>query len=116
MQTKSHLPKQAHKIRRLNELFQCFVKQVTLIHQYQRKRVKGDNQTIITEKEDIKVAIDIMFDSIILKVDELDGSLRHFYERLKTYVLAKGKGYAFTRLEVRQALKIGKTLQHNYIN
>ena len=34
---KVHLPEEAHKIRRLNGLYQAFVKQITLLHQYQRK-------------------------------------------------------------------------------
>jgi DNA primase len=33
------LPREAHKIRRLNDLYQSFVKQVTLINQYRRKLV-----------------------------------------------------------------------------
>ncbi|MCP4438920.1 MAG: hypothetical protein GY810_08240, partial [Aureispira sp.] len=65
---KIELPREAHKIRRLNELFQSFIRQLTLINQYQRKR---DSQgRLITAKEDIEVAIEIMFDSIVLKVDE----------------------------------------------
>ena len=64
-----------------------FVKQVTLLYQYQRKR---DQQgRIVTEPEDLKIAVEIMFDSIFLKVDELDGSLRQFFESLKEYVLQK---------------------------
>jgi len=69
---KIHLPKSAHKIRRLNELYQSFVRQITLLHQYQRKR---DSQgRVISEKSDLSAACTILFESIILKVDELDGS------------------------------------------
>lgn len=110
---KIDLPKEAHKIRRLNDLFQSYVKQITLLNQYQRQ--KDRQGRLITAKEDVETAIDIMFDSIILKVDELDGSLRDFYERLKKYVLQKGKSYAFSRLEIRQALKVSKTQQHSYL-
>ena len=35
---KIHLPEEAHKLRRLNELYQSFVKQITLLNQYQRKK------------------------------------------------------------------------------
>jgi energy-coupling factor transporter ATP-binding protein EcfA2 len=108
------LPKEAHKIRRLNDLFQSYVKQVTLLNQYQRKTDKQGR--LITEKEDVQTAVEIMFDSIILKVDELDGSLRSFYEKLKSFVLKHGKEYEFTRLEVRQVLMISKTQQHSYLN
>jgi hypothetical protein len=78
---KVNLPEEAHKIRRLNGLYQSFVKQITLLHQYQRKQ---DAQgRLISEKEDLQAAAEIMFESIVLKVDELDGSLRQFYERLR---------------------------------
>jgi len=111
---KTDLPKEAHKIRRLNDLFQSYVKQITLLNQYQRKKdVQG---RLITDKEDVKTAIEIMFDSIILKVDELDGSLRDFYEKLKKYVLSKGKEYEFEQREIRQQFRISKTQMHRNIN
>lgn len=43
-------------------------------------------------------------------------SLRGFYERLKEYVLGKGKDYEFSRLEIRHALQVSKTSQHTYMN
>ena len=111
------LPPEAHKIRRLNELYQSFVGQVTLLNQYRRKQ---DSQgRLISEKEDLQIAADIMFESILLKVDELDGSLRHFYEQLKTYVQSKGgshsDSYAFTQREVRQALHLSKSGLHRFL-
>ncbi|MGJ5676859.1 MAG: CHC2 zinc finger domain-containing protein, partial [Nostochopsis sp.] len=75
---KVHLPEEAHKIRRLNGLYQAFVKAITLMHQYQRK--KDNRGRLISEKEDLQIAAEILFESILLKVDELDGSLRQFYE------------------------------------
>lgn len=109
------LPPQAHKIRRLNELYLAFVKQITTINQYQRRR---DNQgRIITEKEDLLAAVTIMFESIFLKVDELDGSLRQFFESLKTYLEEKpnAQQYEFTQREIRQSLHISKTQLHRYL-
>ena len=111
---KIDLPKEAHKIRRLNDLFQSYVKQVTLLNQYQRKR--DQYRRLITDKEDVKTAIEIMFDSIILKVDELDGSLRLFYEELKNYVLQKGKEYEFIQREIRHTLKVSKTQLFRYVH
>ena len=108
------LPETVHKIRRLNELFQTFVSQVTWWHQYQRK-VDALGR-IITEKEDLMIAIQLLFDTIMLKIDELDGSLRHFYEKLKTYVLKKGgEKESFGRREIRHQLKITKSQLHQYI-
>lgn len=108
-----NLPPEAHKIRRLNELYQVFVRQITLLNQFQRQ--KDDKGRLVATKEDLQTACQIMFESIVLKVDELDGSLRLFYENLKGYILPKGKEYEFTRREVRQALQVSKTQQHSYL-
>ena len=111
------LPPEAHKIRRLNDLYQSFVRQVTLLNQYRRKQ--DGHGRLISEKEDLQTAADIMFESILLKVDELDGSLRHFYEQLKTYVQGKAAdhadSYAFTQREVRQALRISKSQLQRFL-
>lgn len=112
--SKIKLPEEAFKIRRLNSNFQSFVKQITLINQYQRKKDKQGR--LITEKEDLQTAIEIMFDSIILKVDELDGSLRLFYEKLKEYIEQNGREYEFIQREIRQALRISKTQMQRFIN
>jgi energy-coupling factor transporter ATP-binding protein EcfA2 len=108
--TKIKLPEEAHKIRRLNELYQCFVRQITLLNQYQRKQDKQGR--LIAEKEDLQTACDILFESIVLKVDELDGSLRQFFERLKGYL--KEKDQAFTQREIRQVLNISKAQCSRY--
>jgi hypothetical protein len=112
---KIHLPEEAHKLRRLNELYQSFVKQITLLNQYQRKKDKQGR--LITEIEDLEIACDILFESIVLKVDELDGSLRQFYEKLKDYIESKGnRDYEFNRFEIRTATGVSKTQQHYYIS
>jgi len=111
---KIQLPEEAHKIRRLNELYQCFVRQITLLNQYQRKTDKQGR--LITEKADLQTACDILFESILLKVDELDGSLRQFYEKLKAFVQKKGKDYEFNRFELRKELGLSKSQQHYYIS
>lgn len=116
---KIRLPEEAHKIRRLNELYQSFVKQICILNQYQRKQDKQGR--LIAEKEDLQTACDILFDSIVLKVDELDGSLRQFYEKLKDFVLKKCKAMQrttdieFNRFEIREATGVSKTQQHYYI-
>ena len=116
---KIKLPEQAHKIRRLNELYQSFVKQICILNQYQRKQDKQGR--LIAQKEDLQTACDILFDSIVLKVDELDGSLRQFFEKLKEFVLKKSKDsqrvldIEFNRFEIREATGVSKTQQHYYI-
>jgi DNA primase len=109
---KIKLPEEAHKIRRLNELYQSFVKQITLLNQYQRKQDKQGR--LIAEKEDLQTACDILFESILLKVDELDGSLRQFFERLKGYL--KNKEQEFTQREIRQYMNISKAQCSRFFN
>src|SRR5690606_30902904 len=85
---KVNLPDKAHKIRRLNDLYLIFVEQIAWLHQFQRQK-DGQGRIIVT-KEDLKLACSLLFETIILKVDELDGALRMFFEDLKTYALSKG--------------------------
>ena len=108
--TKLNLPEKVHKIRRLNEMYQAVIKQVTFINQYQREIRDG---YLITEIEDIEQATEVLFESIVLKVDELDGSLRQFYERLKKYV--KNENQEFILREIRQEFNISKTQMFRYI-
>jgi DNA primase len=112
------LPPEAHKIRRLNDLFQSFVKMVTILNQYQRSR--DERKRLVTAIEDVETAVAVLFDSIVLKVDELDGSLRQFYERLKAHLKHQHNGHhqtaAFSLREIRQALKLSKTQLFRYAN
>jgi len=107
------LPAEASKLRRLNSLYQSFVRQIVLLHQHQRKTDKRGR--LVAEVSDLRAACDLLFDAIVLRVDELDGALRYFFERLKEYVTARSRDYEFTRKEVRQALRISKTQQHTYL-
>ena len=113
---KIHLPEEAHKIRRLNDLFQSFVKMITVLNQYQRKR--DERSRLITEISDIATAVEIMFESIVLKVDELDGSLRQFYEKLKAYLKKNYNGshdkIDFTQREIRQHFNMSKAQCSRY--
>jgi DNA-binding MarR family transcriptional regulator len=107
--TKLNLPEKVHKIRRLNEMYQAVIKQVTFINQYQRVK----NGYLITEIEDIEQATEVLFESIVLKVDELDGSLRQFFERLKKYV--KNEHQEFILRDIRQEFNISKTQMFRHI-
>jgi DNA primase len=116
--SKIQLPEEAHKIRRLNDLFQSFVKMVTILNQHQRR--KDDRNRLLTEIEDIETAVAVMFESIVLKVDELDGSLRQFYEQLKSYLQKQYNGKhqtaEFSLREIRHALKASKMQVFRYFN
>jgi DNA primase len=107
--TQIQLPENVHKKRRLNEMFQSIIKQITIINQYQRKT---QNNKLVTQIEDVENAVEILFESIILKIDELDGSLRQFFEKLKK----KFKTDDFTRFEAMEATGFKKTQLQYYIN
>lgn len=105
------LPYQAKMLKNLNLQFQMMVKQITLIHQYQRKR---DSQNrMISEPKDILLAYDILFDAIVLKIDDLSHSVRQFFDKVKEYVLQRQKTkpteYLFKQSEIRIALSISKS-------
>jgi len=106
---KVKLPMEAKMLRRFNIHYQAFVKQITLLHQYQRKR--DSKNRLITETQDLRIACEILLDAIILKVDDLDASLRQFFNRMKAYIKGNSKepDYQFTQREVRMALNASKT-------
>jgi len=119
--TRLELPEEVHKIRRLNEMFQSIVRQITLINQQNRQLT--DDGKLITQVEDLKQATEVLFESIVLKVDELDGSLRQFFEKLKAYLSKKahkenanGSEIDFTQREIRQAFNMSKAQCSRYMN
>ncbi|SPE76153.1 hypothetical protein FLACOL_00131 [Flavobacterium columnare] len=98
-------------------MYQAVIKQVTFLNQYQRQIVKspsfgGVGEALITQIEDIEQATEVLFESIILKVDELDGSLRQFFEKIKKYL--KDKNQEFSQREIRQELNISKSQCSRY--
>lgn len=110
------LPIEAKMLRRLNSQFQNFVSQITILHQYQRKTdTKG---RLIATKDDIQMAVDIFFSAIMIKVDELDGSTRQFFEKMKLYIKKQPKGttHRFTAREIRQEVNISKSTNFKYFN
>ena len=121
--TRVYLPVRDEAQRRLNGLYQQFVRMVTLLYQHQRTK---DNQgRLVSDKQDIAIAIQLLFEVIVLKVDELDGSLRQFFERLKTYIRRQLKQrkngrteseYLFTQRELRQALQLSKSQVFRYLH
>jgi len=110
------LPVQAKMLRRLNNQFQDFVAQITLLNQYQRET--DESGRILTTKQDVIDAVSIFFASIMFKVDELDSSTRQHFDSIKAYVLSqpKGRKYEFSRREVRELLKLKNTKSYELIN
>lgn len=106
------LPFKSSDLRRLNYQFQVFVHHVTLLHQYQRKIDKQGR--LLAVKEDVKLGIELFFDSIYLKVDELPGGTRDFFEELKRAVTVGKIKNTFTQREVRQLFHLNKTRLFRY--
>lgn len=108
------LPLEAKMLRRLNSQFQNFVSQITILHQYQRKT--DSKGRLMATKEDILKAVEIFFSAIMIKVDELDGSTRQFFEKMKSYVRKQPKGttHRFTAREIRQEMNISKSTNFKY--
>ena len=113
-----NLPEEASKLRRLNGFFNGLVAQITWLHQLQRER--DSRGRLVSTQEDVKLGIELFLDALMWKIDELDGSLRSFYERLKTYVRCKGgeqyAGYCFGQREVRMSLRISKSQLQRYLH
>lgn len=114
---KVKLPVEAKMLRRLNNQYHSFVKQITILHQYQRK--KDDKNRLIAEPEDLKIACEILFDAIMLKVDDLDTSLRNFFDKMKNYVKQQAPNkiheHEFTQREIRLALNSCRATVAMYI-
>ncbi len=113
--TKLKLPEGIRDERRLYRLYLYFIDMITVLHQYQRN--KTPQGKLIATKKDCQIAKDLLFECIMLKMDELDGSLRQFFERLKDYVTKQNNNnYEFTQKEIREHLQLKKTSLSYYIN
>lgn len=104
------LPDKVKNKRRLNEMVQSIIKQITILNQYQRSQTKDGK--LITEIEDLEQGIEILFESIILKIDELDGSLRQFLEKLKK----RFEQREFNRFEAMEYTGFKKSQLQVYLN
>lgn len=103
--SKLKLPMEVREKRRLNIQLQHFILIVTWIHQRQRKTDKEGR--LVTTKEDVLMGVKLFFESIMLKVDDLDGSTRQMFERIKDYTKKHGK--SFTQKQIRDHLRLSKS-------
>ncbi|MET3047443.1 CHC2 zinc finger domain-containing protein [Flavobacterium covae] len=126
-QYRLELPQNVKHRRRLTQMLHDFIAQVTLLNQFQRNvslpcgEGQGGASFLVTEIEDLEIAVDLMFNSIVIKADELDGILRQFYENLKIYIEKKAKTLGkkpndvdFTQREIRQFFNVSKTQMQRY--
>lgn len=112
--TKLKLPEGIRDERRLYRLYLYFIDMITVLHQHQRNKTPQGKLT--ATKQDCQLAKDLLFECIMLKMDELDGSLRQFFERLKDYISEqKNNNHEFSQKEIRNALHIKKTSLSYYL-
>ncbi len=107
------LPEQLLKPRRTLPLLLSFIEAITFYHQYQREPMADPDTTeayIETTPEDIAWAFKLLEDTLLRKSDELNGSLREFYDWLQAW--AKQHNDKFTASDVRQYKRLHpRTLQ-----
>lgn len=110
------LPMEIRNARMLTLQLQQFTAIVTLFRQHQREKDKQGR--VISTKEDVKTAIDLFLDTIVLNVDELDAGTREFFEKLKAEMLKKesGKDTKLTSFEIQKALNISKSHANRFLN
>jgi len=89
-----------------------FIEAVTYYHQKQREqRINPTTNEIYieTEPEDIKIAFDLLKETLFRKSDELSGACRSFYQALKRMKLEK-----FYASDIREHSRINpRTLQRH---
>ena len=102
---------------KMNHIYNSLVRQVCLLHQYQRKRDSQDR--LIAELEDMKTAGELLFNTMTLESEDLDPVLEELYDGIKTYVKEKAgdkaKDYQFTQREIRHALNLSKNYCFRYM-
>ncbi len=114
---KLKLPSEVFKPRRTNSHYLQFIEAITFYHQYQREQ-KADQATgeiyIETTIEDIEEANKLIKEILLRKSDELNTACRRHFEYIKAHLKTEGKT-AFTRKEIRQALRIDPSSQKRYM-
>lgn len=101
------MPVEGMLLRRLNDQFLSFTEQITRLHQYQRE--KDTEGRLITTVSDVRIACELFFEAIFLKVSDLDSSLLQFFERMKTYVKEHCPDGRFRQRDIRQTLGYSRT-------
>lgn len=110
------LPEYVFKPLRTNSHYLATIETITFYHQYQRE-LKTDETTgelyIETTLEDIEWANKLLRDVLLAKADELNQALRNFYETLKYFVKASGKGVFYSK-EIREKLRMNPMTINRY--
>ncbi|MFK7102274.1 toprim domain-containing protein, partial [Flavobacterium oreochromis] len=114
------LPENVHKPTRMHDIVMGVINQIVLLNQYQRN--KTPQGQLIAEKEDVINGLLLMKNSIILKMDELEGKVRTFYESLKKFAEKKAKkedkkreDIKFTRFDIKDHYTLSKAQINRYL-
>ncbi|AND64054.1 hypothetical protein AX766_06320 [Flavobacterium covae] len=114
------LPENVHKPTRMHDIVMGVINQIVLLNQYQRN--KTPQGQLIAEKEDVINGLLLMKNSIILKMDELEGKVRTFYESLKKFAEKKAKkedkkkeDVKFTRFDIKDHYTLSKAQINRYL-
>ena len=110
-QPELELPESVFKPLRTNQHYIQLIKAVTFLHQHQRpiEKDKNGQPYITTTLEDIRIANELCRESFLRKSDELNGTQRAFFERLKTFVKEQSEDEnadTFFSKTVRKAFKM----------
>ena len=110
------LPKSVFKPRRSNAHYLQFIEAVTFYHQHQRESqfdIQTGEEYIETTLEDIKIANDLIKDTLLRKSDPLNGATRNYLEGLKTHLRRK-KDTVYSNAEIRKELRIKESTLRRY--
>lgn len=105
------LPPVVFKPLRTNQHYIALIKSITFLHQFQLEIQEDKRGRYIETKLDhIEWANKLCRESLLRKSDQLTGSQRTFFERLKNYLndqgITEGDNKTFYSSEVRKALKM----------
>ena len=101
------LPEEARDKRRLQDLLFGLIRTITVLYQYQRDT--NDNGALISTKEDVETAVDLLAEMFVSKSDELSKTQRKFFEELKTYLSTEAQ----EDVDVKQVLFTAEDLIEN---
>ena len=101
------LPACVFKKLRTNQHYISLIKAITFLYQHQLKIQKDDygKPFIETNLEHIELANNLFKDNLLRKSDELNGSQRSFFERLKIQLKKENKTSFFAK-EIRQNMRL----------
>jgi DNA primase catalytic core len=111
------IPQCVFKKLRTNMHYLKLIEIITFYHQKQRE-IKTDQSGkpyILTSIEDIECANWLVKDTLLRKSDELNGELRHFFERLKNTVTAM-KVQSFYSKDIREQFRMNPMRTNRYLH